>query len=246
VTEESSNQQYDLICLTFDVDWACEAVLRHLVTKLETARIKATFFATHQSELLSHIDDSLFEIGLHPNFKDFTVGFEAPVRALKQLYPRAIGGRSHGLFVSSSVLTAYRSCGLNYESNMFLLLHKGLQPTLRFKDLVSIPFYWSDDKHLELGWGYELHALQLDRPGLKVVNFHPIHIFLNTPNPALYERSKTDFHNVDWLRQLQNTEVPGIGTLFDQLLTHLTANGIQTRKMCEIQKLYMNDEYGIS
>lgn len=230
--------QYDLVCLTFDVDWAPETVLNHVVQKLTKRGIRATFFATHQSQVLTCLDENLFEVGLHPDFRDLSAGFDLPVRKLKDLYPNAVGGRSHGLFVSSQVLNAYRSCGLRYESNIFLLRHKCLEPTLRFKDMVSIPFYWSDDKHLELELSHTLDSLWLDRQGLKVLNFHPIHIFLNTPRIALYERSKADFQNVDWLRKLQNIDEPGIGSLFDQLLNHLTLTGIETWKMRDVQELF--------
>ena len=68
----------------------------------------------HITPPLSSLDNKRFEIGLHPNFDkgqyDLTV-----LSDLKELYPEAVGTRSHTLFFSSRVLSVLDKCSLKYE-----------------------------------------------------------------------------------------------------------------------------------
>ena len=93
------------IHLTFDVDWVNDEILEHTVDILLKYGLKATFFATHDSALLRSLDPEQFEIGLHPNFETSDGRYEIDkLRSLKELYPNAIGMRSHTLFFTSRLL----------------------------------------------------------------------------------------------------------------------------------------------
>jgi hypothetical protein len=127
--------------------------------------------------------------------------------------------------VSSRILLRYVAHGLEYESNVFLPGHPGLQPVRRFEELVSIPFYWSDDKHLERGSPFEIEALNLDASGLKVLNFHPIHVYMNTTSPEHYASFKGDYQDVDALARRRDGDAPGIGLLFARVLAELGRRG---------------------
>ena len=57
------------IFLTFDLDWCHDEVLRYLLDSLEQRNLSATFFVTHQTDLLERMrNNSQFELGIHPNF----------------------------------------------------------------------------------------------------------------------------------------------------------------------------------
>jgi hypothetical protein len=174
-----SRKMKNRVCITLDVDWVNENILQYVVDILNRYDIRATFFATHDSKLLKQLNNIKFEIGLHPNFNNSNGDFEKPIKDLKEIYPDAMGARSHSLFVSSNILKNYKKYGMKYESNNFLYLHPNLEVTKRFKNFKSIPFFWSDDKTIELE-EEEINSY-LDIDGLKIYNFHPIHIFLNTP-----------------------------------------------------------------
>ena len=65
----------DAVFLTLDIDWACDEVLLDSIKLIEMAGIRATFFATHATPLLSRIaENPLFELGLHPNFNELLRG----------------------------------------------------------------------------------------------------------------------------------------------------------------------------
>jgi hypothetical protein len=223
----------DTIAITLDVDWAPEAAIAAAAETLERAGVRATFFATHASEVLGALDPDLFEIGLHPNFNDAGAEVERPIAELKDLYPKAQGARSHSLFVSSRILGLYRAHGLRYEANVFLDGHPHLRPVMRFADLVSIPFNWSDDKHLERERPFDIDAVGLGRPGLKVFNFHPIHVFMNTTSDAHYAAYRPHYRDADELRE-HIADGPGIGTLFWDLVEALGNGAARVSTMREI------------
>lgn len=228
----------DALAITFDIDWACDEVIDFVKQQLNASGVKATFFATHATATLDHLDEDRFEIGLHPNYKSIGPEAENILAELKQQYPTAIGARSHGLVVSSNILQSYVKHGLRYESNIFLYQHDGLHPVWRFKSLLSIPFSWSDDKHLELGRVHDMAELRLSSIGLKVLNFHPIHVYLNSPDPKVYEEAKKDYKNFEWLESLRHHQGAGVGTLFVDLLRWVRETGTPTFLMRDFHKLY--------
>lgn len=188
------NQQS--VFLTFDIDWLCDEYLTVTLELLKQYNVKATFFATHDSQLLKSLTAEQFEIGLHPNFSPTGKEFnDTALDELKCLYPQAVGTRSHTLLFGSRVLEQCHKNELRYESNIYLHKHLNLHPVIRSRHVLSIPFNWSDDKHIELQSPYELSSLpDLDNPGLNVFNFHPVHVFLNTEDYSRYENAKVEFN----------------------------------------------------
>lgn len=234
---------YDRTCLAIDVDWAPDELLAFVLERLDGAGVRATIFATHATSVLDGLDPARFELALHPNFERSIDDLEAPLGSLKDAYPDAIGGRSHALFVSSRILETYVKYGLRYEANNFLLLHQGLHPTVRSKDLVSLPSYWSDDKHIELGEAFEVPSMHPAGPGLKIFTFHPIHVFMNTTSDEHYASYKRDYQAPSALRR-SIAKGRGIGSLFDLFLAHLTREDQGTHTLADVYREYVSDAGG--
>jgi peptidoglycan/xylan/chitin deacetylase (PgdA/CDA1 family) len=222
------------VCITLDVDWANDNILDYTLNKLNKYGVKATFFSTHDSVILKGLDQDKFEIGLHPNFNNSNCDFEEPIKTLKDIYPQAVGARSHSLFVSSNILQNYKKHGLRYESNNFLYLHPNLQITKRFYNFYSIPFFWSDDKLIELENKEKNTYLRVK--GLKIYNFHPIHIFLNTPKNHYYNIHKHNYHNDEELLKNRFRGF-GVGTYFENILKEIYSQTTKTYLMKELIKL---------
>ena len=232
------------LCITLDIDWAPEEIIADVLSLLDEADVRATIFATHDSPQLTSFScrrnrhAPRFEIGLHPNYRGGFVDADRPLQELKTLYPDAIGGRSHGLCVSSDILAAYVRCGLQYEANIFLVGHEGLKPSARNEDIWSIPCYWSDDNPLCALPPFRIDNLRLDTPGLKVLNFHPIHIYMNTCSQAHYREYRHAMQDVGRVSELINTTDRGIRDLFVDLLEHVAASGRPTYNLNEIHSHY--------
>jgi hypothetical protein len=223
------------VVLTLDVDWVPDPVLAHVVDAIAAAGVRATLFATHATPVLAEHRHEAIEVALHPHF-DRGDDLDEPLRRLKAVYPNARGARSHGLSVSSHMLLRYVAHGLQYESNIFLPGHPGLQPVRRFEQLVSIPFYWSDDKHLERREPFDMDAIGLDAAGLKVLNFHPIHVYMNTVSPDHYASFKADYQDADALVRRREPDVPGIGRLFERLLAELSRRGEGSLTLADVSE----------
>lgn len=225
----------DAICITFDVDWAPDEALEDVLELLERAGAAATFFATHGTAVLGSSVQPRTEVGVHPDFRDAQEDMEAPVRRLLELYPRARGVRSHLLYQSSPLLEVFKDLGFDYESNTHLPFHPGLRPFIRIPGLVSIPYSWSDDTHFRLGKPLQREVLMLDRPGVKVIAFHPIHIFANTLGTAHYERAvRPHYSKPNELLRTRDVTAPGVRTLFEGVLAFIVETRVRTLTLSEV------------
>ena len=113
---------------------------------------------------------------------------------------------------------------------------------MRFEEFVSIPFYWSDDKHLVLSSSFGLPSLNLRQAGLKVFNFHPIHVLMNTSSEKHYQTFKSHYGSPSDLVRFKNVKSEGIGTLFEALLDYIQDSGSITYRLDEICEEYLDDQ----
>jgi len=228
------------IGITLDIDWAPDEVVKFVIDTLFEYQVKATLFATHKSELIKSLDISRYEIGIHPDFSR-DGNYNNVIQALQAVYPQAIGVRSHGLFESSMILRAFLDNGLKYDVNTFIPMREGLYPFLRLNKLVRIPFYWEDDAYFSQPATFELSDLQAHKNGLKIYNFHPIHIYMNTSSPEHYREYKAFYHQPDMLSRYRN-EGKGVRTLFIDLLRYLSENNMPTCTCREIYEEYLKTQ----
>ena len=105
------------------------------------------------------------------------------------IVPEALSVRSHSMTQSSRVLDCFRTFGLAYDCNHFIPAQAGmvLKPWHHWNGLTKVPYFWEDDVSLiysSFSQPKELCCAE----GLKVFDFHPIHVFLNSESLARYDR----------------------------------------------------------
>ena len=201
------------VFLTFDIDWAHDDILKDTVTLINEARVAATWFVTHETSVLDDIKAlPSQELGIHPNFNPLLEGVNTHGRNAKEILtnffeivPEAKSIRSHSMTQGSKLLDLFRSSGLTHEVNHFIPHHTGitLKPWLLWNHLVKVPYFWEDDVHLL----YEAIDISQKNPeelattgcGLKVFDFHPVHVFLNTESLDRYERTRSMHKNPEEL-----------------------------------------------
>ena len=184
------------LCLTIDIDWAHDAVIADALALVERAGLPCTWFVTHRTPILDAIravPDQ--ELGLHPNFNPcFSGEGGEPARdivlALRDFVPEAVSIRSHSLTQSSRLAALFRELGLTHESNLLLPPWLGpIAPWTNFKGMIEAPVRWEDDVRLaDPSFGDPVEHLALNP---LVVDFHPIHLFLNTASLSDYEASRS-------------------------------------------------------
>lgn len=235
------------IYLTFDTDWADDAVIRDTVDLLDARDVPATVFVTHASPLLARLAaHPRIEVGLHPNFNGLLEAGRhehdaaAVLALLHETYPGAVSVRSHSLFQSSGLHQLFAGRRLLFEVNQFIPAWSGVacRPYREITGMVRVPYFWEDDVHVlalacGLVSGWEIDSL-LDTPGLKVFDFHPVHVFLNTEHMDRYGRSR------DHLRDpatLARQRCPSYGTrsFLTDLIDRGLDRGFTFRKVSEVR-----------
>ena len=206
------------LCVSLDVDWAPDFVVEDLAELLAMHEVAVTVFCTHESAavraLVAHPDR---ETGIHPNFLVDRNAEEVLAESLAR-FPAARGVRNHVLYYHSRLLPLFHQHGIEYFSNDLMFLHQDLAPFYDWSGLVRLPIYWQDDVHCAFfDRDFRPASLQLETPGMKVLNFHPIHVFLNTCNLDDYAAAKAFQSDKDALRARRNPG-PGIRTLLCDLL----------------------------
>lgn len=217
--------------LTFDIDWACDDILKDTVDLVEEADVCATWFVTHDTPLLKRLrDNPKFELGIHPNFNNILAGRPDPnngrnaeetVEKLLSLVPEATSVRSHSMTQSSVLLQLFQEKGLTHDCNHFIPHQAGmeLRPWYVWTGLIKVPYFWEDDTSVIYGENSAEIMGLTQRKGLKVFNFHPIHVFLNTERMGRYEQSRPCHRSPKELVKYRNNVSPGARTALKTLLT---------------------------
>jgi peptidoglycan/xylan/chitin deacetylase (PgdA/CDA1 family) len=235
------------VCFTVDVEWAADEVLADLVDLFDRYDIRATFFVTHAG-----VKTPGHERGLHPNFRrngdtyrllrqqrgetalsDDEVHLHV-LRTTLAFAPEAKGLRAHSLYYDSTLLPLYNRLGLEYDCSYQLPLIVGLRPFWKHHEILEIPTFYGDHFDVITGaTGFDVHRLALDRPGMKVFDFHPNLVFLNASCNDTYLSTKTFYHDHD--RLLGSREVgKGVRTLLIELLETVTKRQLPTATVGEI------------
>lgn len=216
------------IFLTFDTDWACDEVLSYSIDIIERYGIRATFFMTHKTPLLKRLrGNSKIEIGIHPNFNfllngDFRYGknIKQVVAYYKKICPQALSVRSHSMTQSSKILDVFTSYGLKFDCNHFIPFDANidLKPWMFWNGRLSkIPYFWEDDAHCLYGWKWDPAEYSFNRH-LKVFDFHPSHVYLNTEDMKRYHKSRDVLSDVQALSKNINKRKFGIRDFLTKLI----------------------------
>jgi hypothetical protein len=194
----------DKVFLTLDIDWAHDEVIAHAADLLEAADVSATWFVTHDTPQLARLRaNPRFELGIHPNFNWLLQGEARQGRTAKEVVerllrvvPEAVSVRSHSMTQSSGLLQLFAELGLTHDANQFVPASAavGSRPWVHWTGVTRVPYFWEDDVfcvYRERGVA-ELDVVQaLAQDGLKVFDFHPIHLYLNTEHMHRYERTRS-------------------------------------------------------
>lgn len=186
--------------LTFDIDWASDDVLNYTIDIVEQYGTAATWFVTHDTPVLERLRrNPAFELGIHPNFnfllngdprKGATAG--EVIDRMLDFVPEAKSVRSHSMTQNSNILELFVEKSLTHDSNHFIPEQTGmvLKPWNVWNDLIKVPYFWEDDVVCIYEQNTPLKDL-VKRNGVKVFDFHPIHVFLNTEKLDRYETTRS-------------------------------------------------------
>jgi hypothetical protein len=227
--------------ITIDVDWAPDWAIAEVANILIANNVKATWFITSDSQEIRKLfkNSQLFEVGLHPNFeKGSTQGKKSKevMRYLTKIAPHAKSMRTHDLVQSSRLLKMVREdFDILYDVSLLLPETPNIIPHEIFfsktkKGLLRFPFFWEDDVEMYRPQPcFSLTCNKYNITGLKIFNFHPIHIVLNSSDMNNYYSCKHQIYvtkcSLPDLQPYINTEY-GTGTFFNELVKSISSNNI--------------------
>jgi hypothetical protein len=230
-----------------DVEWAVAEVLADLRGLFDHYGVRATFFVTHAG-----VDLPGHERGLHPNFRrngdtyralrdagaDKLLGDDEihahVMRTTLAFAPEAKGLRTHSLYYDSTLLPLYNRLGLEYDCSYQMPFLANLRPFWKQHDILELPTFYGDHLDIMTGaTGFAVAALGLDRPGLKVFDFHPNIVYLNARTDGGYMATKSFYH--DHQRLLATRESGrGARTLLLDLLETVAKRRLPTATVGEV------------
>ncbi len=231
------------VVLTLDIDWAPDCAIDWIATELILRDVRATWFVTHESPAVGRLRDrpDLFELGIHPNFLSGSTHGSSPGAVLDhclKLVPDASSLRSHALVMSTPLLARIASdTPITTDSSLFMPYFPQLRP-LEFRaggrTLIRVPYYWEDDDEMEQPTPcWRLARLLGIGGGLKVFDFHPIHVYMNAVTMAPYRSLAADFTRLQDADEagVMGLIRPGNGTrsLFVELVETLAESGQSLR-----------------
>lgn len=246
------NRRYDNdIFITIDIDWASDEVLTYAINLLERYEIRATFFVTHDTPVLERLrSNPLFELGIHPNFQKILNGnvldgaMETVYSDILSIVPDAVSVRSHSLVQSSPLLDLFARKGQKYDVNLCIPWENlvTLKPIRHWNGLLRVPYCWEDDVQCIQaqngsmdGWNAEI---LLGIKGLKVFNFHPIHLFLNTESLERYEQARPFLRECNLLAEYRNdTNRIGAEAVLMDIINLAQRSGFSFRNIKDIGEL---------
>lgn len=217
-----------MVAITFDTDWVSEELVAPIAQILKSKKLKATFFLTKEHDCLKRCH--LFEINPHFNFEGNWTTYEKEFRRFKKNVPKSLGIRNHSLYNHERLRMIWQDNNLRYSSNVLQPLMAGIKPYFISKKIVELPIFFLDYWYMERynHPKFSLKAIDLQE-GLKIFDFHPIHLALNTPSLSYYENYK---------RTKRIVTYPGKGTrtLFFELIDYLEKNKIPTYTLKEVMR----------
>ena len=218
------------IVITLDIDWAPDFMINFVKDILVENNVKATWFVTHNSNYLKELEkNELFELGIHPNFANTSTqgnSIEEILSYLKKIVPDSKSVRTHGLYQSTRILEQFHKYRLENDVSLFIPDSNITPHYLKFAKLYRFPYFWEDDINMTEDKIWSLPQSLFQENGLKIFNFHPLHIYFNFHNIEQYENFKikngynfSDKSNVDAFINRNNN---GVQTFFRDLVSSLS------------------------
>jgi hypothetical protein len=223
-----------VICLTFDTDWMTDATLARFLHEFPLPG-RATFFC---HDAFACLVGGEHELAPHPFINDLRDWQPALTQLTERVSPGARGVRAHSCVFSHAVAVGLRGLKFEYVSQANGMFRDGIKPFRHPWGVWELPIYYMDnmDFWVDANWPSLGHLpfnhAWIDQAirgsALYVMDFHPVHIALNTRTPADYAQVKSRI--VDGGASPFDLAFPGRGTreYFCQLCDAMNGAGIRS------------------
>ena len=201
--------------LTFDIDWAPDWALEDLLSLLDAECVKATFFTTHDTYVNKIIEQAGHNLGIHPNFlPGSSQGDDVSeiIKNLLTLVPKATCIRTHSLVQSTPLFLEIFSIpsSLLYDFSLFtpsLGLFRKIPWNFNNIKFYRLNYQWEDDFYFDRD-NYKWTNISHICPN-SILDFHPIHICLNSSNHISYSKLKNRLNSIG-INEIKRSDLDGL------------------------------------
>ncbi len=188
--------------ITADQDWAPEWAMDFFLEWTRQLALKPHIFATNSSyRLQCAVGRGDASLGWHPNFALGSTHGDSPsavVEHLRSIAPGATTFRTHRFNESSDALEALAQAGHTVCSQFPTLFSPGIVPLIHASGLVVLPVWFEDDIWMRDSMIADARiGASIDTPGLKILNLHPVHVALNSPDFDWYSQRRDSIYGAD-------------------------------------------------
>lgn len=242
------------VVITFDVDWVPAYITEFIADILARSGTKATWFATHPCPSLARLRAraDLFELGIHPNFRPNSSHGKTVAEVLdyaRKLVPEGRTMRAHGLLQSISLFDdIMRQTEVIADVTTYMPHLPELVPAEIWRAgrvMLRIPTYWQDELEMTRPnpvWDADRLVGAGTGSGVKVFNFHPIHVYVNRQDDGFFHdliKEVKDLPNADKAIVDRYVRRGGEGPL--GLLEGLCAHANRPVKLIEYAEAFLGD-----
>jgi hypothetical protein len=212
-----------MIFFTADTDWASEEVLNFFFDAISKFDARWLIFATNNNDRFAELESEGHEIGIHPNYIpcESRKAMEQEVFRMKNLFPDSRFSRSHSLLTGGPIWDSLQKNEISHDFSYFQPTRLSPENRILWNGLIQIGYNWEDDYHFHVKDFNEKHNLELLTCRNLIVNFHPIHFYLNTISKQdylFYLENKNNPPKIEQFRKKNWQDKSGCGKLLLSLL----------------------------
>ena len=193
-----------VFCITSDTDWASDDALKFFLNIIDDFEIPLTLFITHSSPfIIDIINKKNIDIGIHPNFLEGSSqgsSYKEVIEYCKAILPNAKSFRCHRYFDVNDITEIFYNEGFQYDSNLCSYM-ESIDPFVHRSGIIRFPVYFEDGAYLYHNGELDFKKIgreKFSNPGLMVINIHPMHMVLNSPNFSYSRKVKDSLSKEQW------------------------------------------------
>ena len=123
-----------------------------------------------------------------------------------------------------------------YDSNLY---HpKQGEPYLDYSGLIRFTHTWVDLGHLLDKFDFDITKIPLSETATNILDFHPIHTYLNTPSTDYYNSIKALTTQAEELKANINKDNRGVQDIVLDLIEYIKTHSIKTQTLFELYNTY--------
>lgn len=238
-----------IFCITSDIDWASDDALKIFLNIIKNYNLPVTLFLTHSSLFILDIINNMdIDVGIHPNFLEGSSqgnSYKEVIEYCRTILPNAKSFRCHRYFDVNDITEILHARGFLYDSNLCTFL-ESIDPFVHRSGIIRFPVYFEDGAYLyhkgELDFN-KIHKKLFLKPGLMIINIHPMHMVLNSPNFLYSRKIKDNLTREEWnnlsiskLEKMKYTE-RGIRDFLIDFFNYIKLNNFKVYNLKQIYEI---------